>query len=121
MSLIQATWDGETAHVANIDPYLIYELPEVRYVCGIRLRYSHVNRHGGPAHFKMTWSQDRRAEVPANQFSNNWSLPTGDGRETTVWIGDRVKQFRIQPDNQACRFRVLELVLLVPESPESSP
>jgi hypothetical protein len=118
-SLIQATWEGQTAQVTNVDPYLIYDLPEVRDVCGIRLRYSHENRHGGPAHFKMTWSQNGRAEIGSNQHYNNWSLPTGDGRETTVWIGDRVKQFRIQPDNQLCRFRVLGLVLLVPESPES--
>ena len=67
----------------------------------------------------MTWSQNGRAEIGSNQHYNHWSLPTGDGRETTVWIGDRVKQFRIQPDNQLCRFRVLGLVLLVPESPES--
>jgi hypothetical protein len=118
-SLIQATWEGQTAQVTNVDPYLIYDLPEVRDVCGIRLRYSHMNRHGGPARFKMIWSQDGRADVPSNQRYTNWTLPTGDDRETTVWVGDRVKQFRIQPDNQVCRFRVLELVLLVPESPES--
>ncbi len=51
-SLIQATWDGETTHVANVDPYLIYDLPEVRNVCGIRLRYSHVNRDGEPGSFQ---------------------------------------------------------------------
>ena len=118
-SLVQATWDGETAHVTNVDPYLIYDLPERRDVCGIRLRYSHANRHGGPAHFKMSWSQDGRADVPSNQRYGNWTLPTGDDRETTVWVGDKVKRIRIQPDNQVCRFRVLELVLLVPESPES--
>lgn len=118
-SLVQATWDGETAHVTNVDPYLIYDLPERRDVCGIRLRYSHTNRHGGPAHFKMSWSQDGRADVPSNQRYGNWTLPTGDDRETTVWVGDKVKRIRIQPDNQVCRFRVVELVLLVPESPES--
>jgi hypothetical protein len=118
-SLIQAKWDGETAQVTNVDPYLIYELPEVRDVCGVRLRYSHSNRDGGPARFKMTWSQDGRADVPSNQRYSNWTMPTGDDRETTVWVGDRVKRIRIQPDNQVCRFRVLELVLLVPEPPES--
>ena len=117
-SLIQATWDGEAAQVANVDPYLIYNLPEARDVCGIRLRYSHANGAGGPAHFKMSWSQDGKADVPENQRYGNWTLPTGDNRETTVWVGDRVKQFRIQPDNQVCRFRVLEMVLLVPESAE---
>jgi hypothetical protein len=114
-SLIQATWDGDTAHVTNVDPYLTYDLPAVRDVCGIRLRYSHANRNGGPAHFKMIWNQDGRADVPASQRYGNWALPTGDDCETTVWVGDRVKRFRIQPDNQMCRFRVLELTLLVPQ------
>ena len=118
-SLIHATWAGETAQVTNVDPYLIYDLPEAQDVCGIRLRYSHANAHGAPAHFKMTWSQNGRAETASIPHYNNWSLPTGDDRETTVWIGEKVKQFRIQPDNQVCRFRILELVLLVPESPES--
>jgi hypothetical protein len=118
-SLIQATWDGETAQVTNVDPYLIYDLPEGRDVCGIRLRYSHTNRDGGPAHFKMSWSHDETADVPSSQRYGNWTLPTGDDRETTVWVGDRVKRLRIQPDNQVCRFRVLDLVLLVLESPES--
>ena len=118
-SLIQATWKGQSAQVTNVDSYLVYDLPAVQDVCGIRLRYSHENRHGGPAHFKMTWSQNRRADITSDQHYNNWSLPTGDDRETTVWVGDRIKQFRIQPDNQVCRFDVLDLVLLVPESPES--
>ena len=117
--LIQATWEGQSAKVTNVDPYLVYDLPEVRDICGIRLRYSHVNRYGGPAHFKMTWNLNGRSEIASDQHYNNWSLPTGNDREMTVWVGDRVKQFRIQPDNQVCRFDVLELVLLVPESPES--
>jgi hypothetical protein len=118
-SLIQATWNGDIAQVTNVDPYLIYNLPEGRDICGVRLRYSHANGDGGPAHFKMSWSQDGRADVPSSQRYGNWTLPTGDNRETTIWVGDRVKQLRIQPDNQVCRFRVLELVLLTPESPES--
>lgn len=112
--LLQATWSDGTAHVTGVDPYLVYELPQTREVCGIRLRYSHVNRTRGAAHFQVSWRREgQRADLPDQRYGN-WSLPSGEDRETTVWIGEPIREIRIQPDNQPCEFRVHEIVLLVP-------
>jgi len=115
----QGTWRKGSAHLEGIDPYLIYELPEPRHVSGIRLRYTHANRRNTQAHFRLSWRHDRQYETPPNQTYGNWALPTGEGRVTTIWVADTIKQILVQPDNQPCDFRVEEIVLLVPQRSNS--
>jgi hypothetical protein len=109
-----ARWENGTAIVTGFDPELRYALPKARLVAGIRLRYSHANRAGEPARFRLRWtSASAEPPGPGRQYSN-WLLPTGKDRLTTVWIADLVQEFEIQPDNQRCEFTVHELTLLVP-------
>lgn len=112
-------WERGTAHVTGVDPQLTFALPEARYVAGIRLRYAHASPEGGPARFKLAWRRPPQVQAPPEQVSANWNLPTGPGRETTVWVGEPVKEILIQPDNRPCEFRVESLVLLVPAEPLS--
>jgi hypothetical protein len=108
-------WERGTAHVTGVDPQLVFTLPESRYVCGIRLTYTHASPRGTPAHFQLTWKRLDQADFPPTQRYANWALPTGPAEQTTtVWVCDEVKQFRIQPDNQPCDFHISKLVLLVP-------
>jgi hypothetical protein len=111
-----ARWDAatSTAHVTDVDPQLIYRLPTAPRVAGIRIRYSHHNPEGKPARFQLTWLRPGQREFTDMQRYANWTMPTGEGRETTVWVDDFVSEFRIQPDNQPCEFHIDEIVLLKP-------
>jgi hypothetical protein len=113
-ALDQALWENGTAKTTGSDAHLLFDLPDTRYVAGIRLRYSHANRQGTPAHFQLSWRRDDRTAFGPDRRYAIWFQPTGPDRTTTIWIDDTVKQIRIQPDNQPTEFRIAELTLLVP-------
>ena len=105
-------WEGNTVHVTGVDPQIIYALSKPRMVAGIRIRYAHKNAQGAPARFQLAWKRPDQADYLEAQRYAQWNLPTGEGRETTIWIDDLIEQFRIQPDNQPCEFRIDEINLL---------
>lgn len=121
-SLRMARWDASssTAHVTGENPQLLYRLASPRMVVGVRIRYSHSNRQGGPARFQLTWLHPGQSVyTPAQRFAV-WSLPTGSHKQTTVWIGQVVSEFRIQPDNQPCDFQIEGISVLEPGAAPSS-
>ena len=81
-------------------------------IAGIRVRYAHKNLQGADARFSLSWKRPAQAAYNDQQRYANWMLPTGEGKETTIWIDDVVEQFRIQPDNQRGEFRIDEITLL---------
>jgi hypothetical protein len=111
-----AVWDRarQTARATGVDPWLSFVLPEEGYVAGIRLRYAYANAEGSPARFRMDWRRAGLQRDRPDPGYSNWNLPTRGPRTTTVWIGDLVKSFRIQPDNRPCEFRLESIELLVP-------
>ena len=106
-----ARWDRGTAHVTGVDPSLTFKLPSALEVAGIRIRYAHSNPEGTPARFRINWG--RPGSNSAEHQYANWNLPTGTGRSTTVWVGEVVEGFSIQPDNQPCEFRIDSITLLL--------
>ena len=109
-----ARWEGGLVRVTGVDPWITFALPEPRYVCGIRLRYSHCNPAGTDARFRVAWTRADQPVHAAGQEFAIWGLPSGRDRDVTVWICEDIARFRIQPDNQPCEFRISKLVLLVP-------
>lgn len=107
-------WEGNTAYVTGVDPQITFTLPTPGVVAGIRIRYSHKNRQGAPARFQLTWRHPGQRDYNHDQRYANWDLPTGNEKETTIWIDDNVADFRIQPDNQPCEFRIDDITLLTP-------
>jgi hypothetical protein len=107
-----AVWEGTTAHITGVDPQLVYTLSSPRTIAGIRLKYAHKNRQGAPARFQLSWKRPGQVSYNDQQRYANWTLPTGDGHETTIWVDDLVEQFRIQPDNQPGEFRIDGITLL---------
>ena len=105
-------WENGTARVTGFDAYLHYVLPRTQIVSGIRLRYSHANKLGAPAHFRVAWTSVGRGVSKPGQSYSNWSLPTGRDQVTMIWMDDAVKEFWLQPDNQRCEFTVAEITLL---------
>lgn len=113
----QIRWEGGTATADGVDPWITFTVPRPRYVAAIRIRYSHSNATATCSHFKISWKRPDQAGFPIGQEYANWGLPTGAGRETTVWVRETLGDFRIQPDNQPCHFRILGISLLSPELP----
>jgi hypothetical protein len=111
-----ARWDDTTttAHVTGVDPQLTFTVSPPRMVAGIRIAYAHSNAQGAPARFQLTWKRPGQAGYTDAQRYANWYMPTGEGRVTTVWVDDVVDQFRIQPDNGPCEFRIEGIVILEP-------
>lgn len=107
-------WEGRTARVTGVDPWITFALPRPRYVAGVRLRYAHSNPAGLSARFKLSWKRADQADFPATQEFAIWGLDSGTGREVTVWVCDTIDAIRIQPDNRPCEFRIDALDLLVP-------
>jgi hypothetical protein len=112
--LYLARWDGTTAHVTGVDPQITFTLSRPRPVAGIRINYAHANPQRAPARFQLSWKRPGQPGYTDTERYANWTLPTGAGRETTVWVDDVLEQFRIQPDNQPCEFRIDKITLLEP-------
>ncbi|CAN5779509.1 hypothetical protein BH23PLA1_BH23PLA1_40620 [soil metagenome] len=112
-----ARFDASTGTIeaTGVDPWVLFRLPEPRRVVGLRLGYDHDNGAGTSPWFKLGWKRPDQASFPIEQHYQRWTMPTGEDRTLTAWIGETVSEIRIQPDNRPCRFRINELVLLVPE------
>lgn len=92
---------------------LFFTLAPARKVAGVRLRDSLVKPGARTARFRVSWAAEDDVFDTARQYSD-WLRPTGRDRTTTIWIDDRVKRLRIEPDDEPARYEVHELTLLVP-------
>jgi hypothetical protein len=111
--LYSVRWEGNIAHATGVDPQITFAMARPISVAGIHIRYAHKNAQGSPARFQLTWKRPGQAEYSNTERYVNWNLPTGEGKETTIWIDDVIDRFRIQPDNQRCDFRIDELTILL--------
>lgn len=117
----EMSWQGETGHGNGCDPQVMFALPQSRFVCGLRIRCSYPPQEGatgiaGPkfSMFHLTWSEPGLgASAKANEYRQ---LLERGGQEhcVIVWVYARIKNFRIQPDEQPCDFRITGIELLVP-------
>ena len=62
----------------------------------------------------MRWRGLDQLPASPDRVYANWNLPTGRDRTTTVWVGETIREFRVQPDNQPCEFRIESITLLIP-------
>lgn len=118
-SMRMARWDAPTRTLTatSLDPWAVFDLPARAYVAGIRMTYDHANGLGGPSRFKLGWRRSDQPGFPADQEHARWNMPTGEGRSATIWIGEPIDQFRIQPDNRPATFRLRSIELLEPSAP----
>lgn len=121
-------WSDSTAQVDWGKPYLLFELPELQRIEGIRLRYRYQSDDGTLPYIGIHWRPSAEREFAPERFYKY--SPTGDranwerGAWTrlhdsttslTVWIADTVRQIRITPDFRPAVFRIAELSLLRPK------
>ncbi len=125
--LKEVRWEEGTAYSTGASPYLVFDLPEERYVSGVRLKYTYCNAEGTCPYVALYWKSSSQRDFTSDQYKK--ISPTGDRAnwcsvtwarvgepETTmdVWICDKVKQVRIHPDFKPGVFKISEIVLLVP-------
>jgi hypothetical protein len=136
----QITWtaDGAAECLGN-DPYMVFALEGPREVTAIRIKYSMAGPPP-PAHLQAYWrngdaqnfSETERyyqTDLPpdleekiiverAHAAGSVWLEQTGGGPQTQFWVtipvNDTIDQFRIDPNDQPCRFKIEEIRLVVP-------
>jgi hypothetical protein len=123
----QLSWEDTTAHATGNAPFALFSLPQERYVCGIRMRYTYENHEGTLPYVSLYWKGNDQPDFTDERSWKN--SPTGDRanwergtwlrladpeNRTTIWICDRVKEIRLHPDFKPGLFRISEFTLLVP-------
>ncbi len=127
IGLNQVRWEAGTAYGTGNYPYLVFAVPENRYVYGVRLKYSSWNEECNLPYVSIYWKRPDQTEFTKDQF---WKYsPTGDranwergtwlrlnDSETTVtvWISETIDQLRIHPDLRPGVFKISEITLMVP-------
>jgi hypothetical protein len=107
-----AVWTG-----TGDDPYLVFTLPEARFVRAVRLRYRLSGEQGATAASEVYWSRRDGETFTILERHRRCRLPVGpEWRTHTVWVNDVVKDLRLDPDGRPCRFEIAEMMLFVPPS-----
>ena len=111
-------WEGGVVRSVGKDPYLMFKLPEPRFVSGIRLEYSHESEEGGlPEPFLIPVKQGDWDRFSGPRARVSGSGCRGPGPETVLtWIGATVQEFCIRPATYRGTYtlRILGITLLVP-------
>lgn len=117
-ALHQMTWNDGVGEALGDSPSLDLALPEPQLVYAIRIKYTYLEA-AGPADFGLFWKKKGRDDFSETERNACRALETGSGEKTlTVVVDDTIDHLRIRPDRKPCRFRVAEVVLLVPWSVE---
>jgi hypothetical protein len=124
ISTNHATWENGIVHAKGIDPFLVFRLDKPRQVYAIRFTYCY--KTPGPAAFKVLWKNSELNEFTETARACHLQLNLERARvyekekpeeETvTVWVDDTIDQFRINPDDKPCLFKLSKIALLVPET-----
>jgi hypothetical protein len=113
----QVTWHEGTAQGTGSDSYLGFDLREPRYVAGIRLAYLHSNEAGISPALRLVWKKSGQKDFPIRPSFSDRYLGTGpEPQSAIIWVDESIDQFRLHPDEIPYRFKIEEIVLLVPHT-----
>jgi hypothetical protein len=111
-------WQDGVVGPDGSDPHLIFELPEPQFVAGLQLKYAHESEdRGGPEPFRISCKQGASDYFSEARTRISRFHCLGPGTElATVWIGAKVKQFRIRPfaEKGTYNMRIFRITLLLP-------
>lgn len=102
--------DG-VARATGDDPYIVYALPEPVFVRAIRVRFVLTTPDSSAALMRAFWMQSGRNDFSGERMQT-WSNVASDPRQQTILVNvdDTLDRFRIDPNESACEFRLLEVV-----------
>ena len=96
------------------DPFVVYALPRIARVCGIRIHYIVENSAGvPPVTTQVFWALAAGHEhFDGTRRNVVLTLPPGEQTQT-FWVYGTIDQFRFDPDVRQCTFRVIDVTFLV--------
>jgi hypothetical protein len=121
-ALEDMTWKGDTGRGSGKDPAVLFALPEPTDVAGIRITYSYPDSKGNPIYFRMFWrDRDRNAFGEDRSYLNAFLERSTQERTVTVWIGEKIDEFRIHPDNPSSAVKISRIELLLETEAQPRP
>lgn len=111
----QARWsDDGTIEGLGEDPQVVFALRGPEYVSALRLTYSY-EKAAGPGQFQLFWRKSGQEDFEGDKRNASVVLDSSPGEKTvTIAVNDTLDQFRIDPDDKPCVFKIAEIRLLVP-------
>jgi hypothetical protein len=107
----------QTIRVEGAEEFAVLTLDDEVEAAGIRVRFSAENRRGVAPFFRIAWNDKSYAIFPTGDRANwergSWTRIGQPATELTVWVGERVRGFRIYPDVEPCTLRLLDAAVLV--------
>jgi hypothetical protein len=105
---------AESARGLGTDPFVVYALPRLAKVCGIRIHYIVENSAGvPPVTTQVFWALSAGHEhFDGTRRNVVLTLPPGEQTQT-FWVYSTIDQFRFDPDVRQCTFRVIDVTFLV--------
>lgn len=122
VALNHVEWHGKSGRATGDRPYLVFDIGEPQFVCGLRIRYSSTNPEGLNPYFEVFLRNSRLDEDFGKRRYLHVDLPS-DGQEVDVpiWFFDTFDQIQIHPDKRPCDFTISSVTLLLPERNRTKP
>jgi hypothetical protein len=142
------TWSPDgTARGTGNDPYLIFGLERAAWVYAVRVKYAFEDT-APPAQLQAYWKRAGQEFTETERFfetrlpadpeeqqvvgqafkasgGGRWVKPRKDGPVTWFWVtvpvNDSIDQFRLDPDNKSCVFKIAEVRLVVGAGADGRP
>jgi hypothetical protein len=117
----EVEWQGGSGRATGNDPCVVVNLPERRWVCGMRFVCRVTNEQGAAPFFQVQWRERGREDFSEAKSYVNHMLPPGGYSQFVFYTDTWIDQICIRPDNQPCEFSFVEIVLLTPADGEPDP
>ena len=114
-------WNNGIAKCTGNDPFLIFALKDRVFVSAVRLTFQYPEA-SAEANCEFYWSDSTRNGFTDAERHVRWMQPTKQptGDEPNYYkdivINDWIDRIRIDPDDEPCVFKLVQVQLLVPES-----
>jgi hypothetical protein len=126
------SWDGGNLRYAGERPALTFRLNGPRFVSAVRVTYASENPQPPEVPFRVFWSDGDGARPAGEEHEGRlrlgtshpshtaWMEPTG-GWRVTVWVNREIGRLGLDFPDEAGTLKILEVVLLVPDTGQPKP
>jgi MoaA/NifB/PqqE/SkfB family radical SAM enzyme len=115
IAMNQVAWDDGVAKGEGDDPFLVFALPERRFVHAVRVECTYGNVTTPYPTLQIFWRESDRNDFEETERSAILYLwPEPREKALTIPVQDTIDQFRIDPDTKPCIVKIHKIVLLVP-------
>lgn len=115
-------WENGVAYGTGDDPYLVLQLEKPMFVSAVRLMFTY-EAATADANCEFYWCLTSQNGFTESERYRKWTQPTvpKPGEDPNYYydivVNDWIDRIRIDPDNKPCKFRLKEVLLMVPATP----